>query len=65
MGWQPLSRGATEEQLVHSVRHLRLAPQLARRLRTTALGEDLYDDTYTILVMRNWPKSLTENAVHA
>jgi len=50
---------------VYSVRHLRLAPELARRLRTAALGEDLYDETYTILVMRTWPKSLAENGIHA
>jgi uncharacterized protein YeaO (DUF488 family) len=29
------------------------------------MGEDLYDETYTILVMRTWPKSLAEEAVHA
>ena len=51
-----VSRGAVEEQHVHSLRHLRLAPELARRLRTAALGEELYDETYTILVMRTWPK---------
>jgi uncharacterized protein YeaO (DUF488 family) len=34
-------------------------------LRIAAVGEELYDDTYTILVMRTWPKSLAENAVHA
>jgi uncharacterized protein YeaO (DUF488 family) len=61
----PLWRGAAEEEHVHSVRHLRLAPELARRLRTAAPGEELYDDTYTILVMRTLPKSLAENAVHA
>jgi uncharacterized protein YeaO (DUF488 family) len=60
-----LSRGAIEEQDLHTVRHLRLAPELARRLRTAAMGEDLYDETYTILVMRTWPKSLAEEAVHA
>jgi uncharacterized protein YeaO (DUF488 family) len=65
MLWQSLSRGTTDERLVHSVRHPRLAPDLARRLRTAALGEELYDETYTILVMRNWPKSLPEEAVHA
>ena len=64
MRWQSLSRTA-EVQYVHSIRHLRLAPQLARRLRTAALGDDLYDETYAILVIRNWPKSLAEAAVHA
>jgi uncharacterized protein YeaO (DUF488 family) len=63
MRWYTLSRGATEEQHVYSVRHLCLAPELARRLRTAALGEELCDDTYTILVMRNWPRSLAEEAV--
>jgi uncharacterized protein YeaO (DUF488 family) len=47
------------------VQHLRLAPELARRLRTAAVGEELYDETYTVLVMRNWPVSLAEDAVHA
>lgn len=65
MRWHSLSRGMTEEQRVHSVRHLRLPPELARQLRTAALGEDLYDETYTILVMRTWPKFLAEEAVHA
>jgi hypothetical protein len=64
MRWHCLSRGATYEERVLPLRHLRLAPQLARRLRTAALGEDCYDETYTILVMRHWPKSLTEEAVH-
>jgi uncharacterized protein YeaO (DUF488 family) len=61
----PLWRSAAKEEPVHSVRHLRLAPELARRLRTAALGEDLYDETYTILVMRTWPRALAEEAVHA
>jgi uncharacterized protein YeaO (DUF488 family) len=65
MRWHYLSRGATAEQHLHSVRHLRLAPELARRLRTAALGDELYDDTYAVLVMRNWPKSLAEEAVQA
>jgi uncharacterized protein YeaO (DUF488 family) len=65
MRWQSLSHGAAEEEQVHSVRHLRLAPELARRLRTAALGEEVYDETYTVLVMRNWPKLLAEEAVDA
>jgi uncharacterized protein YeaO (DUF488 family) len=65
MRWHSLSRGTAEEERVLLVRHLRLAPELSRRLRTAALGEDLYDETYTVLVMRNWPKSLAEEAVHA
>ena len=65
MRLQSVSRGTVEEQHIHSVRHLRLAPELARRLRTAALGEELYNETYTILVMRSWPKSVTEEAVHA
>jgi uncharacterized protein YeaO (DUF488 family) len=60
-----VSRGAVEEQHVHSLRHLCLAPELARRLRTAALGEELYDGTYTILLMRRWPKALAEEVVHA
>jgi uncharacterized protein YeaO (DUF488 family) len=59
------SQGTVEEQHVHTVRHLRLAPELARRLRTAELGDDLYDETYTILVMRNRPAYLAEDAVHA
>ena len=65
MRWHPLPLSATEEQHGDSLRHLRLAPDLARRLRTAALGEELYDETYTILAMRNWPKSLAEGAIHA
>jgi hypothetical protein len=65
MRWHSLSRGMTEEQHVHSVRHLCLPRDLARRLRTAALGEELYDETFTVLVMRTWPKFLAENAVHA
>jgi uncharacterized protein YeaO (DUF488 family) len=60
-----VSRGIVEEQHLHSTRHLRLPPELARRLRTAALGGELYDETYTILVMRTWPKFLAEEAVHA
>jgi uncharacterized protein YeaO (DUF488 family) len=75
--WHSLSAGNTErsritkhgtspfEEHVLPVRHLRLAPELARRLRTAAVSEELYDDTYTILVMRNWPASLAKDAVHA
>jgi uncharacterized protein YeaO (DUF488 family) len=44
---------------------MRLAPQLALRLRTAALGDDIYDETYTILVMRSRPVSAVEEAVHA
>jgi uncharacterized protein YeaO (DUF488 family) len=63
MRWHSLSRGTTEVEHILPVRHLRLAPELARRLRTAALGEELYDETYAILVMRTWPKSLAEEMV--
>jgi hypothetical protein len=65
MRLHPVSRGPIQEQHVRSLRHLRVPPELARRLRTAAVGEELYDETYTILVMRTWPKALTKEAVHA
>jgi uncharacterized protein YeaO (DUF488 family) len=65
MRWHSVSRDSIEEKHIRSLRHLCLAPELVRRLRTAALSEELYDETYTILVMRNWPKSLAEEAVHA
>jgi uncharacterized protein YeaO (DUF488 family) len=42
----------------------RLAPEMALRLKTGCVGEDLYDGTYTILVTRKWPHSLMDGAVH-
>jgi uncharacterized protein YeaO (DUF488 family) len=57
-------RYATAETLL-PVRHTHLAPEMARRLRTGCLGEELYEDTYTILVMRQWPHHLPAGSVNA
>jgi len=47
-----------------SSRRAQLPPAAARRLRTGCLGEELYDDTYTVLVTREWPLHLAEDGVH-
>jgi len=46
-----------------SSRRAQLPPAAARRLRTGCVGEELYDDTYTLLVTREWPLHLAEDGV--
>jgi len=55
---------ATAEILL-PVRHAPLAPELARRLRTGCLGEELYDETYIILAMRQWPRHVPAGSANA
>jgi len=46
-----------------SARRAHLPAAAARRLRTGRVGDELYDDTYTLLVTRQWPLHLAEDGV--
>lgn len=45
--------------------HATLPPHLAARLRTGAVGDDLYDGTYSILVTRERPLHIRETRIDA
>jgi uncharacterized protein YeaO (DUF488 family) len=64
-GWMPRLLPCTLEETWRPVRHLRLAPELMRRLRTGCLGEELYAETYTILALRHWPRRVAAATVNA
>jgi uncharacterized protein YeaO (DUF488 family) len=59
-------------QLLHRVQdafvlptHALVPGMLAPRLRTGAIGEELYDEPFTVLVTREWPLHLRERDVDA
>ena len=43
--------------------HAQLPDDVGRRLRTGCAYEEQYDDTYSILVTRKWPRDLPEQSV--
>ena len=64
VSWTPPLPPRASEQSLRPVRHIRLAPALVRRLRTGCLGEELYEETYTILALRQWPRRAAANTVN-
>src|SRR5262249_313099 len=47
-----------------SRRRAQLPAETRRRLRTGCVGDELYHETYTLLVTRAWPLHLAEEDIH-